>query len=208
MKVIFDEKRGGKREVFGGVHQIKNTWNDEKGYTWTLYGENGKLIEEKEETQYRVVEIGMEGAEVELVKRLLSGLPMNEMEVLPDGKIVNGCVEADKREEKRKAMLANIQVLEKEKNEAEALGEEMRTKLSELLSYMTGGRYSNVAYSIEDMKRFVDDYRQCECEECDLSKAEEQNTRLRLVVTEQRKIIAAYRRVVETLGGEMIEEGN
>ena len=45
--------------------------------------------------------------------------------------------------------------------------EQTENKLSELLSYATGGRFSNADYSIDDMRRFVDDYNQSECNECD-----------------------------------------
>lgn len=45
--------------------------------------------------------------------------------------------------------------------------EECQGKLSELLCYMTGGRFSKTTYSIEEMKRFVDDYQQEMCEKCD-----------------------------------------
>lgn len=40
-------------------------------------------------------------------------------------------------------------------------------KLSELLYYVTGGRYSKTDYSTDDMRRFVDDYLQSVCNECD-----------------------------------------
>lgn len=44
---------------------------------------------------------------------------------------------------------------------------EVESKLSELLSYMTGGRFSKTTYSIEEMKRFIDDYQQDMCAKCD-----------------------------------------
>ena len=49
------------------------------------------------------------------------------------------------------------------------MGELERTEnnLSELLYYVTGGRYSRSDYSTDDMRRFVDDYNQCTCSECD-----------------------------------------
>lgn len=45
--------------------------------------------------------------------------------------------------------------------------EQTENKLSELLYYVTGGRFSKADYSIDDMRRFVDDYNQSECNECD-----------------------------------------
>lgn len=45
--------------------------------------------------------------------------------------------------------------------------EEAENNLSELLYYVTGGRYSKADYSTDDMRRFVDDYNQCICNECD-----------------------------------------
>ena len=45
--------------------------------------------------------------------------------------------------------------------------EQTENKLSELLSYATGGRFSKADYSIDDMRRFVDDYNQSTCDECD-----------------------------------------
>jgi len=45
--------------------------------------------------------------------------------------------------------------------------EECQEKLSELLCYMTGGRFSKTTYSIEEMKIFVDDYQQGMCAKCD-----------------------------------------
>ena len=38
--------------------------------------------------------------------------------------------------------------------------EQTENKLSELLYYVTGGRYSKTDYSTDDMRRFVDDYNQ------------------------------------------------
>lgn len=45
--------------------------------------------------------------------------------------------------------------------------EQTENKLSELLYYVTGGRYSKTGYSTDDMRRFVDDYNQSTCNECD-----------------------------------------
>lgn len=45
--------------------------------------------------------------------------------------------------------------------------ERTENKLSELLYYVTGGRFSKVGYSTDDMRRFVDDYCQSVCDECD-----------------------------------------
>lgn len=45
--------------------------------------------------------------------------------------------------------------------------EQTENKLSELLYYVTGGRFSKTDYSTDDMRRFVDDYTQSECNECD-----------------------------------------
>ena len=45
--------------------------------------------------------------------------------------------------------------------------EQTENKLSELLSHATGGRFSKPDYSIDDMRRFVDDYNQSTCNECD-----------------------------------------
>lgn len=45
--------------------------------------------------------------------------------------------------------------------------EQTENKLSELLYYVTGGRFSKTEYSTDDMRRFVDDYNQCVCNECD-----------------------------------------
>ena len=45
--------------------------------------------------------------------------------------------------------------------------EQVENKLSELLYYTTGGRYSKAEYSTDDMRRFVDDYFQSVCSECD-----------------------------------------
>ena len=44
--------------------------------------------------------------------------------------------------------------------------EVMESKLSELLCYITGGRFSKTGYDINDMKRFVDDYLQDTCNNC------------------------------------------
>lgn len=40
-------------------------------------------------------------------------------------------------------------------------------KLSELLSHVTGGRFSKPTYSIAEMKIFIEDYQQSECDVCD-----------------------------------------
>ena len=45
--------------------------------------------------------------------------------------------------------------------------EQTQNKLSELLYYVTGGRFSKTDYSTDDMRRFVDDYNQSTCDECD-----------------------------------------
>ena len=45
--------------------------------------------------------------------------------------------------------------------------DELEAKLSMLLDYVTGGRFSKSTYSIEDMKRYADDYQQSECEMCE-----------------------------------------
>ena len=44
--------------------------------------------------------------------------------------------------------------------------ETIESKLSELLCYVTGGRFSKTGYDINDMKRFVDDYLQDTCSNC------------------------------------------
>lgn len=64
----------------------------------------------------------------------------------------------------------NTCMLETAAEQIEALVDELeqtRDKLSELLHYVTGGRFSNASYSTDDMRRFVDDYNQCVCDECD-----------------------------------------
>lgn len=45
--------------------------------------------------------------------------------------------------------------------------EQTENKLSELLYYVTGGRFSKTDYSTDDMRRFVDDYNQSVCSECE-----------------------------------------
>lgn len=40
-------------------------------------------------------------------------------------------------------------------------------KLSKLLSHVTGGRFSKPTYSIAEMKIFIEDYQQNECDVCD-----------------------------------------
>jgi len=40
-------------------------------------------------------------------------------------------------------------------------------KLSELLSHVTGGRFSKPTYNITEMKIFIEDYQQSECDVCD-----------------------------------------
>lgn len=45
--------------------------------------------------------------------------------------------------------------------------EEVENKLSELLCYITGGRFSKTGYSIQEMKSFADDYLQDTCNKCD-----------------------------------------
>lgn len=59
-----------------------------------------------------------------------------------------------------------------EKRRCEEEIEQARNKLSELLSYVTGGRFSKPSYTIEDMKRFADDYQQDECAKCKLQMGE------------------------------------
>lgn len=44
--------------------------------------------------------------------------------------------------------------------------EQVEHKLTELLYYVTGGRFSKIEYSTDDMRRFVEDYFQSVCEEC------------------------------------------
>lgn len=44
---------------------------------------------------------------------------------------------------------------------------DLEAKLAELLCHVTGGRFSKTTYSIEEMKRFADDFRQEECEKCE-----------------------------------------
>lgn len=57
--------------------------------------------------------------------------------------------------------------------------EQSENKLSELLYYTTGGRFSKTDYSTDDMRRFVDDYSQSVCEECEKSAQLDQVTRER-----------------------------
>lgn len=57
--------------------------------------------------------------------------------------------------------------------------EQTENKLSELLYYVTGGRFSKTDYSTDDMRRFVDDYNQSTCDECDKCDELEQVTRER-----------------------------
>lgn len=45
--------------------------------------------------------------------------------------------------------------------------EQTENKLSELLYYVTGVRFSKTDYSTDDMRRFVDDYNQSVCNECE-----------------------------------------
>lgn len=45
--------------------------------------------------------------------------------------------------------------------------EETQDKLCELLSYVTGNRFSKPTYSITEMKSFADDYFQQECQKCE-----------------------------------------
>lgn len=60
-----------------------------------------------------------------------------------------------------------MEALVHQRDEAENDRDALEAKLSELLSHVTGGRFSKSTYSIEDMKRFADDYQQTECEKCD-----------------------------------------
>lgn len=60
-----------------------------------------------------------------------------------------------------------LQALVQQRNEAENDRDALEAKLNELLSHVTGGRFSKSAYSIADMKRFADDYQQSECEKCE-----------------------------------------
>jgi hypothetical protein len=48
--------------------------------------------------------------------------------------------------------------------------EETKLKLSELLCYVTGNRFSKTEYNIKDMKSFVDDYQTDVCDQCDEAK--------------------------------------
>lgn len=66
-----------------------------------------------------------------------------------------------------------IERLWSEKDQAEATNTTLyrrcdaaEDKLSELLFHVTGGRYSKPTYSIAEMKIFIEDYQQCECEVC------------------------------------------
>ena len=45
--------------------------------------------------------------------------------------------------------------------------EQTENKLAELLSHATGGRFSKSDYGIDDMRRFVDDYNQSICSQCE-----------------------------------------
>ena len=60
-----------------------------------------------------------------------------------------------------------LAALVQQRNEAESDRDALEAKLSELLSHVTGGRFSKSTYSIADMKRVADDYQQSECEKCD-----------------------------------------
>lgn len=60
-----------------------------------------------------------------------------------------------------------LAALFQQRNEAESDLDALEAKLSELLSHVTGGRFSKSTYSIADMKRFADDYQQSECEKCE-----------------------------------------
>lgn len=45
--------------------------------------------------------------------------------------------------------------------------EEAENKLGNLLYHVTGGRFSKINYTVEEMKRLVDDYQQGECAKCE-----------------------------------------
>lgn len=60
-----------------------------------------------------------------------------------------------------------MEALKAQKEAAENGLADLEAKLAELLCHVTGGRFSKAAYSIEEMKRFADDFRQEECEKCE-----------------------------------------
>lgn len=60
-----------------------------------------------------------------------------------------------------------MEALKVQKEAAENGLADLEAKLAELLCRVTGGRFSKTTYSIEEMKRFADDFLQEECEKCE-----------------------------------------
>ena len=73
--------------------------------------------------------------------------------------------------------------------------EETQNKLSELLYYVTGGRFSKMDYSTDDMRRFVDDYNQSVCSECDeLEEVKRERDGLSIMLTAAESAAETYKR--------------
>ena len=73
--------------------------------------------------------------------------------------------------------------------------EQTENKLSELLYYVTGGRYAKTGYSTDDMRRFVDDYNQSTCSECDeLEEIKQERDGLRIMLTAAESAAETYKR--------------
>lgn len=60
-----------------------------------------------------------------------------------------------------------LQAIVQQRDDTENDRDALEAKLSELLSHVTGGRFSKSTYNIADMTRFADDCRQEECEKCE-----------------------------------------
>ena len=73
--------------------------------------------------------------------------------------------------------------------------EQTQNKLSELLYYVTGGRFSKTDYSTDDMRRFVDDYNQSTCSECEeLEEIKQERDGLSIMLTAAESAAETYKR--------------
>lgn len=125
------------------------------------------------------------------------------------------CRDSSESEEEIKRKIYNARrakedELKKGKEEEEKRAVEYGAKLRWLLLYMTKGKFGDLNVSIEKMKEQVDrwmdsacpgdereDRRECEKLRIDHDEAVTENTRLRLVVDQQQRIIDAYRKMLD-----------
>ena len=78
--------------------------------------------------------------------------------------------------------------------------EQTENKLSELLYYVTGGRFSKTDYSTDDMRRFVDDYNQSVCSECEeLEEIKQERDGLSIMLTAAESAAETYKRERDAL---------